>query len=54
MFLTLYQNEKVLDWPKLIELTDDTINVTEKVKFCLGLAENIVEQEDHDGPISLT
>ena len=32
----LLPNGKFLDWSKLQELADDKINVTEKIKFCIG------------------
>ena len=35
-------NDKILDWSKLKAFADDKINLTEKLKFVLGTAENIV------------
>ena len=35
-------NDKILDWSKLRAFADDKINVTEKLKFGLGMVENIV------------
>ena len=40
--LTLYQTTKFLDWFKLKAFADDKINVTEKWKFVLGRAQNIL------------
>ena len=40
-------NEKFLDWSKLKDLADDKINVTEKLKFVLGRAENIVGKAEN-------
>ena len=36
-------------WSKLKELADDKINVTEKLKFVLGRAENIVRKGENAG-----
>ena len=35
-------NDTFFDWPKLKALSDDKINVTEKLKFVYGRAENIM------------
>ena len=35
-FLILLSNNKILDWSKLKALADDKINVSEKLKFCVG------------------
>ena len=42
-------NNKILDWSKLKALADDKINVTEKVKYVLGRAENIVGKGENAG-----
>ena len=44
--LTLY---KILDWPKFKALADDKINVTEKLKFVLGMVENILGKGENAG-----
>ena len=44
-YSTVYQTTKILDWSKLKAFADDKINVTEKLKFVLERAENIVEKE---------
>ena len=33
-------NDKILDWTILKDLADDKINVTQKLNFILGMAEN--------------
>ena len=43
-----------LDWSKLKAFAGYKKNVTEKLKLVLGQVKNIIVQEDHDGPISLT
>ena len=47
-------NDKILDLSKLKAFADDKIILTQKLKFGLRRVENIVKQEDHDGPISHT
>ena len=42
-------NNKILDWSKLQAYTDDKMNVTEKVKYVLGRAENIVGNGENAG-----
>ena len=42
MDLTLYQTTKIFDQSKLKELADNKINVTKKLKFVLGMAENVL------------
>ena len=44
MVLNPLPNNKFFDWSELKELADDKINVTEKLKFVLGRAENIVAE----------
>ena len=38
-------NRKILDRSKLKPFTDDKINLTEKLKFVLGMVENTWEKE---------
>ena len=40
---------KFLDWSKLKEHADDKINKTEKLKFVLGMVENIVGKGENAG-----
>ena len=35
-------DDKISDWSKLKAFADEKINVTEKLKFVLGMIENIV------------
>ena len=42
-------NDKFLDWSKLKALPDIKINVTEKLKFVLGRAENITGKGENAG-----
>ena len=44
MVLNPLPNDKFFDWSELKELAEDKINVTEKLKFVLGRAENIVAE----------
>ena len=45
----LVQNNKILDWSKLKPFAEDKINVTEKLKFVLGRAENIIGKGENAG-----
>ena len=47
--LTLYQNDKILDWSKLKAFVDDKINVTEKFKFLFERVESIVGKGENAG-----
>ena len=49
MQLTLYQNNKILDWSKLKAFADDEINLTEKLKFVLERVEIIVGKGENAG-----
>ena len=55
MFTVIYwlfnplPNENFLDWSKFKELADDKINVTEILKFVLGIVENIVRKGENTG-----
>ena len=42
-------NNKFLDWSKFKELADNKINVIEKLKFILGMIENIVGKGENAG-----
>ena len=42
-------NDSFFDWSKLKELADNKINGTEKLKFVLGRAENIVGKGENAG-----
>ena len=42
-------NDKIIDWSKLKASADDNINVTEKLKFVLGRAQNIVGKGENAG-----
>ena len=42
-------NKKFLDRSELKELAEDIINMTEKLKFVLGLIENIVGKGENAG-----
>ena len=42
-------NDKILDRSNLKAFAEDEINVTEKLKFVLGRAENIVEKGENAG-----
>ena len=42
-------NSEIVDWPKMKALTDDPINMTYKIEFCLGKGENIVRKEENAG-----
>ena len=42
-------NDKILEWSKLKAFVDDKINVSEKLKFGLGRAENIVGKGENAG-----
>ena len=48
--VNLLPNNKFLDWSKLKAFTDDKINLTQKQKFFLGWAENIVGKEEKISP----
>ena len=39
----------MLDWSKLKAFADDKMNVTEKLKFVLGMVENIVGKGENAG-----
>ena len=45
----LLPNDKIVDWSKLKAFADDTVNVTEKLKFDLGRVENIVGKGENAG-----
>ena len=47
--LTLYQKTNFLDWLKLKVFADDKINVGEKLKFALGMVENIEGKRENAG-----
>ena len=40
---------KISDWPKFKAFADDKINVTSKLKFVLGMEENIVGKGENAG-----
>ena len=41
--------DKILDWSKMKDFTDNKIHVTEKLKFVLGRVENIVGKGENAG-----
>ena len=47
--LTLYKNDKILDWSIFKALADDKINVTQNLKFVLGKVENILGKGENAG-----
>ena len=47
--LTRFPNDNFLEWFKLKGLTKGKIDVTEKLKFLLGRAENIVRKGENAG-----
>ena len=47
--LTPLPNNKILDWFKLKAFADDKINVTEKLKFVVGMVENVVGKGENAG-----
>ena len=47
--LTLYPTTNFHDWSKLKAFADDKIIVTEKLKFVLGIVENIVGKGENAG-----
>ena len=42
-------NDKILDWSKLEAFADDKLNAIEKLKYVLGLVENMVEKGENAG-----
>ena len=44
--LNSFPNDKILDWFKLKDFADDKINVTQRLNFILGMAENFVGKEE--------
>ena len=42
-------NIKILDWSKLKAFADNKIDVTKKLKFALGMVENIVGKGENAG-----
>ena len=46
---SILPNDKVKDWSKLKAFADDSINVTERLKFVLGRVENIVGKGENAG-----
>ena len=48
-FTNSLPNDKILDWSKLKGFADDKINVIQKLKFVVGLLENIVGKGENAG-----
>ena len=42
-------NNKILGWSKMKAFADDKINVTEKIRFVLGMVENILGKGEKAG-----
>ena len=49
IFFKSFPNYKILDWSKWKAFADGKINVTEKLKFVLERAENIVGKGENAG-----
>ena len=49
MLVNSLPNDKISNWSRLKAFADDKINVTEKLKFVLRRAENIVEKGENAG-----
>ena len=49
MMFNSLPNDKIVDWSKLKAFADDKRKVTEKLKFVLGMVENIVGKRENAG-----
>ena len=48
-FVNSLPNDKILDWSKMKAFADDKIDVTDKLKFLLGIVGNIVGKGENAG-----